>query len=179
MIKIISCTINTVKRLIAQQPYLQELLLVVKCMVSMCRHWRWLLMAGQQCNDVELFKCCWNLDLLMSASLPEHRLTADTKLHVPACHRQTTTVYSRLHSICLVTCTCCTVMGKSQIKSLTQISNLSRTGFKPFVQISNPHFCSSPKSFMVKSQIFHNSKKVNKFSIASQDSHIWCDIFRA
>jgi len=45
------------------------------------------------------------------------------------------------------------VIGKSQIKYLTGISALSRTGFKSLSQISNPYFSSNPNSFTVKSQI--------------------------
>jgi len=69
-------------------------------------------------------------------------------------------------------------MGKSQIESLTQISNLSRTGFISFTQISQfkSPFSSNPKSFTVKSQIkceiFHKIKNVTGLSIESQDSDI-------
>jgi len=78
------------------------------------------------------------------------------------------------------------VMGKSQVRSLTQISYLARDGFKSVSnisndQISNPHFSSNPKSFTVKSQIksqiFHENKYVNKFSIESEDSDIWRSAF--
>jgi len=72
-------------------------------------------------------------------------------------------------------------MGKSQIKSLTQIWKLSRNGFKSFHQISNPHFSSNPKSFKVrsqiKSQIYLKNKYVNRFLIETQDSDIWRSVF--
>jgi len=45
------------------------------------------------------------------------------------------------------------VTGKSQAISLTQISNLSINGLQSFSQISNPHFSSNSKPFMVNSQI--------------------------
>jgi len=62
------------------------------------------------------------------------------------------------------------VMGKSQIKSLTEISNLLRNGFKLFSLISNPHFSSNPKSFKVKYQIFHKIEVQQNVKIAITDA---------
>jgi len=63
-------------------------------------------------------------------------------------------------------------MGKSQIKSHTQISDLSREVFKSFSQTSNLHFSSNPKSFKsnLKSNISENVS-VNRF-LTEVDSDI-------
>ena len=52
-------------------------------------------------------------------------------------------------------------IGKSQIQSLTQISNLPRNGFKSFSEVSNPHFSSILKSFS-KSDLKSNRKSFTK-----------------
>jgi len=61
------------------------------------------------------------------------------------------------------------LMGKSQNKSSTEISNLSRNGFS---QISNTYLSSNPESFNVKAQSFSQNKHVNWFPIKCQNSDI-------
>ena len=55
--------------------------------------------------------------------------------------------------------------------------------FKPFSQISNTHFSSNLKSLKVKSQIksqiFHKNEYVNRFSVESQDTDMWCITLQA
>jgi len=55
------------------------------------------------------------------------------------------------------------LMRNSQIKSLTKISSFFRTGYESFRQISSPNFSSNPKSFKIKSDIFHKNKRINRF----------------
>jgi len=54
-------------------------------------------------------------------------------------------------------------MGKSQIKSHIQISNLSRQIFKSFSQISNPHSSSNYRYF--KSNLKSNIKSLMKMKV--------------
>jgi len=67
------------------------------------------------------------------------------------------------------------VMGKSEIKSLTQISNLSSNGLSFEKNVISPFLFKSQifhGQTQIKCQIFNKNKYVNKFSIDSEDNHI-------